>query len=82
VLAGPSLCQESFRVRDLLSGAEYNWTGEWNYVQLDPAVCPAHIMRIIDSHSLKVKAQSSKLKTDLRLFSSFDIYVMALTFNF
>ncbi|MBK8022910.1 MAG: DUF3416 domain-containing protein [Chloroflexi bacterium] len=34
-----------FNVRDLLSGAVYNW-GEYNYVRLDPARLPAHILRI------------------------------------
>jgi starch synthase (maltosyl-transferring) len=45
--------QQPFRVRDLLSGAEYNWRGEWNYVRLDPAICPAHIFRIMNTDTLK-----------------------------
>ena len=44
--------EQSFRVHDLLSGAEYAWRGEWNFVELDPAVCPAHIFQIVDSEGL------------------------------
>jgi hypothetical protein len=33
-------------VRDLLSDKTYSWRGEWNYVELNPAVCPAHIFRL------------------------------------
>ena len=36
---------ESFRVTDLLTGAVYTWS-ERNYVRLDPAVEPAHILRV------------------------------------
>jgi starch synthase (maltosyl-transferring) len=43
---------QSYRVRDLLSGAEYSWSGEWNWVRLDQAVCPAHIFLIVDSAGL------------------------------
>lgn len=31
---------------DLLSDVHYIWRGEWNYVDLDPAVVPAHIFSI------------------------------------
>ena len=34
-----------YRVRDLLTGAVYNW-GEHNYVSLDPNNFPAHILRM------------------------------------
>jgi starch synthase (maltosyl-transferring) len=37
----------AFQVEDLLTDATYTWTGEWNYVALDPAVMPAHIFRIV-----------------------------------
>jgi starch synthase (maltosyl-transferring) len=33
----------TYRVEDLLTGAEYVWTGPSNYVALDPLVQPAHI---------------------------------------
>ena len=36
-----------FVVEDLLTGARYNWSGERNFVALDPAVIPAHIFRIV-----------------------------------
>jgi starch synthase (maltosyl-transferring) len=36
---------QSYRVRDLLTGASYNWA-ERNYVRLDPDVEPAHILRV------------------------------------
>lgn len=34
------------KVHDLLSGHEYEWQDEWNYVELDPFQMPAHIFRI------------------------------------
>jgi starch synthase (maltosyl-transferring) len=34
-----------YNVRDLLSGAVYNW-GDYNYVRLDPAGTPAHILKV------------------------------------
>jgi starch synthase (maltosyl-transferring) len=34
-----------FEVHDLLTGARFDW-GEHNYVRLDPAVEPAHILRV------------------------------------
>jgi starch synthase (maltosyl-transferring) len=36
---------ESYRVRDLLTGERYTW-GEKNYVRLDPAFSPAHILLV------------------------------------
>lgn len=35
-----------YRVQDLLSGDEYHWQGEWQYVELNPYLMPAHIFRI------------------------------------
>jgi starch synthase (maltosyl-transferring) len=35
-----------YLVHDLLGDARYTWQGEWNYVEIDPAVVPAHIFRI------------------------------------
>jgi len=37
---------ETYDVHDLLSDAHYTWRGAWNYVQLNPHVMPAHILRI------------------------------------
>lgn len=34
---------EPFRVRDLLSGDEFEWEGEWNRVRLEPEVTPARM---------------------------------------
>jgi starch synthase (maltosyl-transferring) len=36
----------SFRIRDLLSGDKYTWADEWQYVELNPYLMPAHIFRI------------------------------------
>src|SRR6185437_13592018 len=36
----------AFQAHDLLSGARFLWKGERNYVALDPATSPAHILRI------------------------------------
>lgn len=36
----------AYRVHDLLSGDEYQWQGEWQYVSLNPYLMPAHIFRL------------------------------------
>jgi starch synthase (maltosyl-transferring) len=33
-------------VHDLLSDARYMWHGARNYVELDPALCPAHVLLV------------------------------------
>jgi starch synthase (maltosyl-transferring) len=38
--------EHPYRVYDLLSDRQYTWRGEWNYVELNPAVCSAHIFRL------------------------------------
>ena len=38
---------QAFTVEDLLTGAQYNWTGSRNYVALKPDSQPAHIFRIV-----------------------------------
>jgi starch synthase (maltosyl-transferring) len=38
--------QQPFLVEDLLNEKSYEWHGEWNYVELNPQVTPAHIFRI------------------------------------
>jgi starch synthase (maltosyl-transferring) len=35
-----------FQMHDLLTNARYLWHGDRNYVQLDPAICPAHVFRM------------------------------------
>ena len=40
--AGPG---QPYDVTDLLTGASYTWSDR-NYVRLDPAVTPAHILRV------------------------------------
>ena len=37
---------EQYQVHDLISDARYLWTGESNFVQIDPHACPAHIFRV------------------------------------
>jgi starch synthase (maltosyl-transferring) len=37
---------EPYEAHDLLGDVRYTWSGEWNYIELDPAVVPAHIFRI------------------------------------
>jgi starch synthase (maltosyl-transferring) len=37
---------ERYEVHDLLSGAQYEWSGPRNYVQLDPHKLPAHVFRV------------------------------------
>ncbi|MDO8988055.1 MAG: alpha-1,4-glucan--maltose-1-phosphate maltosyltransferase [Sideroxyarcus sp.] len=36
----------SFQAHDLLSGARYLWQGKRNFVRLDPAASPVHILRL------------------------------------
>jgi starch synthase (maltosyl-transferring) len=36
--------RDSFVVEDLLDGARYTWTGEWNFVRLGPGQRMAHIL--------------------------------------
>jgi starch synthase (maltosyl-transferring) len=36
----------AFEVHDLLTNARYTWQGDWNFVRLDPHVCPAHVFRV------------------------------------
>jgi len=38
--------QRSYLAHDLISNDRYMWQGEKNYVELDPAVMPAHILKI------------------------------------
>ena len=35
-----------YDVEELLTGARYEWHGEWNYVELNPALMPAHVFRV------------------------------------
>ena len=37
---------QGFQAHDLLSDARYLWSGEHNYVQLNPQLIPAHIFRL------------------------------------
>ncbi len=37
---------ETYVVRDLLDDTSYSWRGPWNYVRLDPAGVPAHVMLV------------------------------------
>jgi starch synthase (maltosyl-transferring) len=36
----------NLKVTDLLTGEQYYWFNEWNYVELDPNKYPAHIMQV------------------------------------
>jgi starch synthase (maltosyl-transferring) len=38
--------EESFQVHDLLTDAHYVWHGSRNFIDLNPAVLPAHIFRV------------------------------------
>jgi starch synthase (maltosyl-transferring) len=42
---------EPFAVEDLLTGARHVWRGSANYVELDPSVLPAHILRVASVES-------------------------------
>jgi starch synthase (maltosyl-transferring) len=38
--------KDTYQVHDLITGARFLWSGEANYVHLDPAVTSAHILRL------------------------------------
>ena len=38
--------EEAYQMHDMLDSAYYNWRGEWNYVQLNPGVLPAHVFSL------------------------------------
>ncbi|MFN5213224.1 MAG: alpha-1,4-glucan--maltose-1-phosphate maltosyltransferase [Bacteroidota bacterium] len=40
------LADQEFAVHDVLTGSQYVWKGEWNYVALDPHVLPFHLFRL------------------------------------
>jgi starch synthase (maltosyl-transferring) len=40
--------EKPYQVYDLLNDKTYQWRGEWNYVELRPDTCPAHIFRLLD----------------------------------
>ncbi len=40
------LPKQSFLAQDLLGGGQYIWQGEYNYIELNPHILPAHIIRI------------------------------------
>ena len=40
--------EKPYRIHDLLSDKVYQWRGEWNFVELNPDISPAHIFRLID----------------------------------
>lgn len=40
--------EKPYQVHDLLNDKAYTWRGEWNYVELNPAICPAHVFHLVD----------------------------------
>jgi starch synthase (maltosyl-transferring) len=38
--------RDSYVVEDLLDGARYTWTGEWNFVRLGPQHRMAHVFAL------------------------------------
>lgn len=40
--------EELYRVHDLITGGQYTWKGESNFVELDPHILPFHLFRIED----------------------------------
>lgn len=38
--------RDAYQLEDLLGGERYLWTGDRNFVELDPAVAPAHVFAI------------------------------------
>ncbi len=38
--------RQTYLMHDLLGGGHYIWSGDWNYIELDPRIIPAHIFGI------------------------------------
>ena len=57
--------EKPYRVHDLLSDKRYTWHGEWNYVELNPDICPAHIFRLIDLTPLPRKEESFDINREM-----------------
>lgn len=36
----------NLKVTDLISGESYRWFNDWNYVEINPYKCPAHIFKV------------------------------------
>ncbi len=36
----------TYNMYDMLTGYRHNWNGEWNYVELNPHIFPAHIFKV------------------------------------
>jgi starch synthase (maltosyl-transferring) len=49
-----------YKVDDLLSDKRYTWHGEWNFVELNPTICPAHAFHLLDLTPVKEKTIESK----------------------
>ena len=41
-----NLSEKGIQIEDMMTGAQYTWFDEWNYVRLDPAV-PFHLFKIL-----------------------------------
>src|SRR5206468_2051672 len=37
---------QAYQVHDLITEQRFQWRGEYNYVELDPHVFPAHVLRV------------------------------------
>jgi starch synthase (maltosyl-transferring) len=51
--------EKPYHVHDLLSDKHYAWHGEWNYIELNPDACPAHVFRLLDVTRLPITEQGS-----------------------
>lgn len=38
--------EQPYKMSDLITGEEYVWQGEWNYVELNPYTMPVHIFKV------------------------------------
>jgi starch synthase (maltosyl-transferring) len=56
--------EKPYQVHDLLTDKQYVWRGEWNFVELNPGVCPAHIFRLIDLTPGPVKEASFDIEEE------------------
>ncbi|MFC2066766.1 alpha-1,4-glucan--maltose-1-phosphate maltosyltransferase [Chloroflexota bacterium] len=60
--------ERPYRAHDILSDTSYAWQGEWQQMELDPAVCPARIFHVtqITEKGKKQKIRITKKKVSTK----------------
>jgi starch synthase (maltosyl-transferring) len=56
--------ESPYRVYDLLNDKTYQWQGEWNYVELNPDISPAHIFHLLDVARRPITGENVDINDD------------------